>query len=83
MKLLWTKSKDINLGSQKNKQNQSKLYLFLKLFSLPKHKGTQKARMSFSISEVNGVKIYNLSAGKTLPQFLEEARKKNASLKYN
>lgn len=39
--------------------------------------------MSYTISEVNGVKIYNLSAGKTLPQFLEEAKKKNASLKYN
>lgn len=29
--------------------------------------------MSYQISELNGVKIYNLSAGKTTPQFLEEA----------
>ena len=30
--------------------------------------------MSYSVSELNGVKIYNLSAGKTLPQFIEEAQ---------
>lgn len=29
--------------------------------------------MSYTISELNGIKIYNLAAGKTLPQFLEEA----------
>ncbi|EGR30754.1 nucleolar protein 10, putative [Ichthyophthirius multifiliis] len=39
--------------------------------------------MSYTITEVNGVKTYNLSAGKTLPQFLQEAKKKNSSLKYN
>ncbi len=37
----------------------------------------------YTISEINGVKIYNLSAGKTLPQFLEEAYKKHTSLRYN
>jgi ribosome biogenesis protein ENP2 len=39
--------------------------------------------MSLGITELNGVKIYNLSAGKTLPQFLEEAYKKSRSLRYN
>lgn len=37
----------------------------------------------YTISEINGVKIYNLSAGKTLPQFLEESSKKQKSLKYD
>ena len=32
---------------------------------------------------LNGIKIYNLSVGKTLPQFLEEAYKKNKSLRYD
>ena len=35
----------------------------------------------YTISEINGIKIYNLSAGKTLPQFLEEANKRKKSLK--
>jgi len=39
--------------------------------------------MSYTISELNGVKIYNFAAGKTLPQFLEEARKQHSSLRYN
>ena len=39
--------------------------------------------MSYAISELNGVKIYNLSAGKTLNQFLEEAAKKKKSLRYD
>ena len=39
--------------------------------------------MSYTISELNGIKIYNLSVGKTLPQFLEEAYKKNKSLRYD
>lgn len=37
----------------------------------------------YTISEINGIKIYNLSAGKTLPQFLEEANKRKKSLKYD
>jgi len=36
--------------------------------------------MSYTISELNGIKIYNLSAGKTTEQFLEEAEQKNKSL---
>uniref|UniRef100_A0A0G4I4Y4 NUC153 domain-containing protein n=1 Tax=Chromera velia CCMP2878 TaxID=1169474 RepID=A0A0G4I4Y4_9ALVE len=32
---------------------------------------------------VNGVKVYNLSAGKTLPQFLDDAQKNSKSLKKN
>ena len=39
--------------------------------------------MSYTISEINGVKIYNLYSGKTMPEFLQEAKKKNSSLKYN
>ena len=35
----------------------------------------------YTISEINGIKIYNLSAGKTLPQFLEEANKRKKSLR--
>lgn len=35
------------------------------------------------VTEYNDVKVYNLSAGKSLPQFLEEAKKKNKSLKYD
>lgn len=37
----------------------------------------------YSISEVNGIKVYNMSAGKTTPQFIEEARRTHKSLKYN
>lgn len=37
----------------------------------------------YTISEINGIKIYNLSAGKTLPQFLEEANKRKKSLKFD
>ncbi len=39
--------------------------------------------MSYQITELNGIKIYNLSSGKTTPQFLEEAVKKKVSLRYN
>jgi len=35
------------------------------------------------VTEYNDVKVYNLSAGKSLPQFLEEAKKKSQSLRYN
>lgn len=37
----------------------------------------------YKITEVNGVKTYNMSAGKTLPQFIEEAKKTHKSLRYN
>jgi len=37
----------------------------------------------YSISELNGVKIYNLSAGKSTTQFIEEATVKKTSLRYN
>jgi len=35
------------------------------------------------VTENNDVKVYNLSAGKSLPQFVEEAQKKKTSLRYN
>jgi len=35
------------------------------------------------ITENNDVKVYSLSAGKSLPQFLEDAKTKQASLRYN
>lgn len=37
----------------------------------------------YAISELNGVKVYNLSAGKTTNQFIEEASTKKKSLRYN
>lgn len=37
--------------------------------------------MSISVSEFNGIKSYNFSFGKSLPDFLEQAGKKSASLK--
>lgn len=39
--------------------------------------------MSISVTETNGVKSYNLSFGKTAPEFLRDAQKKKTSLKYN
>mmetsp|Transcript_20232 Transcript_20232/g.60959 ORF Transcript_20232/g.60959 Transcript_20232/m.60959 type:complete len:537 (-) Transcript_20232:58-1668(-) len=35
------------------------------------------------VTQFNDVKVYNLSAGKSLPQFVEEAQKKRRSLRYN
>eukprot|EP00413_Alexandrium_margalefii_P014382 CAMPEP_0204528780 /NCGR_PEP_ID=MMETSP0661-20131031/9712_1 /ASSEMBLY_ACC=CAM_ASM_000606 /TAXON_ID=109239 /ORGANISM="Alexandrium margalefi, Strain AMGDE01CS-322" /LENGTH=536 /DNA_ID=CAMNT_0051534777 /DNA_START=30 /DNA_END=1640 /DNA_ORIENTATION=- len=35
------------------------------------------------VTTFNDTKVYNLSAGKSLPQFLEEAQKKNQGLRYN
>lgn len=35
------------------------------------------------VSALQGIKVYNLSAGKTLPQWLEDAHKKKMSLRYN
>jgi hypothetical protein len=39
--------------------------------------------MSLPVTSLNGVKVYNLSAGRTLPQWLEESKKKKISLRYN
>ena len=33
------------------------------------------------VSTLNGVKIYDLSAGKSLPEFMEEAKKRKLKLK--
>jgi len=35
------------------------------------------------VTQHNDIKVYNLSAGKSLPQFLEEAQKKSKSLRHN
>lgn len=35
------------------------------------------------VTEYNDVKVYNLSAGKSLPQFLDDAKKANKSLRYD
>jgi hypothetical protein len=35
------------------------------------------------VTALKGVKVYNLSAGKTLPQWLEESHKKKFSLRYS
>jgi len=35
------------------------------------------------VTEFNDVKVYNLSAGKSLPQFFQDAQKKKQSLRYN
>lgn len=37
----------------------------------------------YKITEINGVKTYNMSAGKTNTQFLEDAKKNNKSLRYD
>ena len=34
------------------------------------------------VSELNGVKIYDLSSGKSLPEYLEEAKKRKIKLKH-
>jgi len=39
--------------------------------------------VTMQVTEYNDVKVYNLSAGKSLPQFLEDAKKKNKSLRYD
>ena len=35
------------------------------------------------VSTLKGIKVYNLSLGKTLPQWIEDAQSKKTSLKYN
>jgi len=39
--------------------------------------------MALTVSELNGVKSYNLSAGKTLTEFIEESKSQSKSLRYN
>lgn len=39
--------------------------------------------MALKVSALNGVKVYNCSAGKTTPQWMEDSIKKNISLRYN
>lgn len=39
--------------------------------------------MALSVTSFNDIKCYNLSAGKSTPQFYEEAKKKKKSLRYN
>ena len=39
--------------------------------------------MAYTVSELNGVKIYNLSAGKSQIQFLEDVIKKKTNLAKN
>ena len=34
------------------------------------------------VSTLNGVKIYDLSSGKSLPEYLEEAKKRKIKLKH-
>ena len=34
------------------------------------------------VSELNGVKIYDLSSGKSLPEYEEEAKKRKVKLKH-
>lgn len=34
------------------------------------------------VSELNGVKIYDLSSGKSLPEYMEEAKKRKVKLKH-
>jgi hypothetical protein len=37
----------------------------------------------YKVTEINGVKTYNMSAGKTYNQFIEDAQKNSKSLKYD
>ena len=37
----------------------------------------------YKVTEINNVKTYNMSAGKSYSQFMEEARKNNKSLRYD
>jgi ribosome biogenesis protein ENP2 len=34
------------------------------------------------VSELNGVKIYDLSSGKSMPEYMEEAKKRKVKLKH-
>jgi ribosome biogenesis protein ENP2 len=37
----------------------------------------------YKVTEINGVKTYNMSAGKSHSQFLAEAKKNSKSLRYD
>ena len=37
----------------------------------------------YKVTEINGVETYNMSAGKTHSQFVQEAQKTNKSLRYD
>jgi hypothetical protein len=37
----------------------------------------------YKVTEINGVKTYNMSAGKTYHQFMEEAKNNHKSLRYD
>lgn len=37
----------------------------------------------YKVTEINGVKTYNMAAGKSYSQFVEEAKKTNKSLRYD
>lgn len=39
--------------------------------------------MALAVTFLNDVPVYNLSAGKSLPQFMEDAKNKGTSLRYN
>jgi len=39
--------------------------------------------MAMKVTELNDVKVYNLTAGKSLPQWMAEAKSQNKSLKYD
>lgn len=38
---------------------------------------------ALKVSELNGIKVYNCTAGKTTPEWLEEHKNKHVSLRYN
>lgn len=39
--------------------------------------------LMYKVTEINGVKTYNMSAGKTYAQFFEEYKKNSKSLRYD
>ena len=46
------------------------------------HTHTHMYTLRTQVSSLNGVKIYNCAAGKTVPEWMEEAKKKHKSLRY-
>ena len=40
-----------------------------------------KNKFKMKLSTLNGIKIYDLSQGKSLPEYMEEAKKRNIKLK--
>lgn len=41
-------------------------------FSIQKKEEEEKRSMALQVTNINGIKIYNLSAGKTLPEWLSQ-----------